>query len=177
MSSPAFPLESFYSWRSLRQSWARLVARLLYPACREEVLAELHRRSRLGGRVVSRCRCGGLEVECEAPPGLVTVCHCSVCRSPSPFPPSPVIISSSSDMTRPPHWDWRTPRLPASVRCPGPAVGWWGWGWATRRGISSPSETHQTSHGGVAVRYPSQHRPGLVPHTILYVYSCAPQPW
>ena len=90
MSSPAFPLESFYSWRSLRQSWARLVARLLYPACREEVLAELHRRSRLGGRVVSRCRCGGLEVECEAPPGLVTVCHCSVCRFPSPSPSSPI---------------------------------------------------------------------------------------
>ena len=92
MSSPAFPLESFYSRRSLRQWWARLVARLTYPACREEVLAELHRRSRLGGKVVSRCRCGGLEVECEAPPGLVTVCHCSVCRS--SLPPLPPPISS-----------------------------------------------------------------------------------
>lgn len=78
--SPAFPLESLYTWRSLRQCWARLVARLFYPRCREEVEAELNRRAGLEGRVVSRCRCGGLEVECQGHPGLVTVCHCSVCR-------------------------------------------------------------------------------------------------
>ena len=78
--SPAFPLESLYTWRSVRQCWARLVARLFYPRCREEVEAELNRRAGLEGRVVSRCRCGGLEVECQGHPGLVTVCHCSVCR-------------------------------------------------------------------------------------------------
>ena len=80
MSGPVFPLESVCSLRSLRQCWQRLVARLTYPACRAQVVAELNRRAGLGGLVSSRCRCGEVEVLCESPPLMVTVCHCSVCR-------------------------------------------------------------------------------------------------
>ena len=80
MSSPVFPLESVLTLRSLKQCWQRLVARLTYPQCRDQVVAELTRRAGLGGQVSSRCRCGEVEVVCQAPPLMVTVCHCSVCR-------------------------------------------------------------------------------------------------
>jgi Uncharacterized conserved protein len=66
--------------RSLEVLAEGLVTRLTYPPCRDQVVAELNRRAGLGGQVSSRCRCGEVEVLCQAPPLMVTVCHCSVCR-------------------------------------------------------------------------------------------------
>ena len=97
MTSPAFTLDSLFTSRSLKQYWQSLVARMFYPSCRADVVQELRRRARLGGEVSCSCRCehvstavcshgalsrcGALTVVCQAAPRLVTVCHCSVCRS------------------------------------------------------------------------------------------------
>ena len=43
-------------------------------------MQELRRRVQQGGEVVTTCRCGLLQLQCQDAPRQVIVCHCSVCR-------------------------------------------------------------------------------------------------
>ena len=56
MTSSVLALDPFLSTRSLRQYRQHWVSRLLYPACRGDVVQELRRRAQLGGEVITTCR-------------------------------------------------------------------------------------------------------------------------
>ena len=61
MTSSGLALDPFLSTRSIRQYRQHWVSRLLYPACRGDVVQELRRRAQLGGEVITTCRLDGLQ--------------------------------------------------------------------------------------------------------------------